>query len=186
MLTRSLILVALSLGAVGCTCQQKMTFRKAWRGHVMKAYNWVLADNEASKYRDREAAAREALRQYRLETSPYVVANRLRAEGFSWHAESLDFTSYPWVTIARKRGDCDDFMLLWEATLKYKDGRTRRVTVTSKDGGGHAMLLWYEGEPPLHLWLLSNLRVLARGSPGDEDDLVRRFYGDRTDCWIDY
>jgi len=182
---RSLLAVLFSLLAVGCTCQQQKPFRKFWRQHIKKTYNWVLADSEAAKYQENETEARAYLRTLRGMDSPYAVANQLQTDGFHWHAESVDFTSYAWVTIARKRGDCDDFMCLWEAVLKYK-GRTKRVSVSSKEDRAHAMLMFYPEGSPTVIYLLSNSRVLGSGRPGDEDRLIRLFYGDKTDCYILY
>lgn len=171
------------LFSVGCSCQTENAFKKIWCGHVKKLYNWVLADNEASKYKDREAAARAYFGELRKLNDPRMVATKLRRDGFHWHKENVDFTSWAWVTIARKRGDCDDFMHLWEELAKGWEGRTKRVSVSSKDGGGHAMLLYYKSTL---LFLFSNLRVLGKGVPGDEEDLIKKFYGDRTRCWIIY
>lgn len=176
-------LMLLPILAVGCTCQMENLFRKAWDQHIQKTYNWVLADTEAAKYREEEDAARGYLQDLREADSLYVVAQRLQEDGFHWHRETTDFTSYPWVTIARKRGDCDDFMLLWESVVKYWDGESKRITVTSTAGGAHAMLFFYKDDL---LFLLSNLRVLGAAKRGDEEDLIKLFYRDRTRCWIIY
>jgi predicted transglutaminase-like cysteine proteinase len=159
-----------------------MAFRKAWRVHVKKTYNWVMADSEAARYKDKEDASRAYLQELR-KLNVHAISTKIRADGFHWKKEVVDFTSYPWVTIARKRGDCDDFMLLWEAALKYKGGRTKRVSVTSKEGGAHAMLLFYTGNT---LYLLSNMYVRGTGQPGEEEKLIRLFYQDKTDCWMLY
>lgn len=145
--------------------------------------NWVQADAEALKYKDEEPAARAYLRDLREMSSVRAISIKLRNDGFHWRRERFDFTNYPWVTIAKRRGDCDDFVALWAAALKYKDGETSKVFVSSKEGGAHAMLLYRAGGT---LYLLSNLDVLAVGRPGEEEELVRTFYGDKTKTIVIY
>jgi hypothetical protein len=175
----SFLLIVLS----GCASVDK-TFRTIHETYTSKLTNWILADNEASKYKDEEDAARAYLRELRAMTGsgPRLIANKLDAAGFHWHAEVLDFTSYPWVTIARKRGDCDDFMLLWESIYKDK-GVTWRVIVGSKSGSGHAMLLYYDSALN-RLYLLSNVGVFREGYLNDWETMVKAFYGDNTSCYI--
>jgi hypothetical protein len=157
-----------------------------WLGHVEKLYNWLPADNEASKYRDRETASRAYLKELREIPSLYDISKKLRADGFRWHKEALDFTSYAWVTIARKRGDCDDFMQLWYDILKYRGGKLKRIYVTSTEGKAHAMLFFYDNKDPTTLYILSNMYVRGKGKPGDEEDLLSKHYGDKTKCFVLY
>ena len=181
---RLVVLLILAMFFAGCTCQQKMAFRKFHKNVTFKLYNWTLADNEMSKYKDKEAEARAYLKALRVLDDPYKIATMLRADGFHWRKENVDFVSWAWVTIARKRGDCDDFMHLWEEILKRK-GKTERVSVTSTGGGGHAMLLFIPNGSTL-LYLLSNVGVRARGLVGDHEKLIRLFYGNKTECFIRY
>lgn len=179
-----MLCVLILLSSVGCTCADKMAFRKFHRTVTLRLYNWVLADNEMSKYKDREAEARAYLGELRAIDSPFTIASKLRHDGFHWHKESVDFVSWAWVTIARKRGDCDDFMNLWEAIFKRK-GKTEKVSVTSKEGGGHAMLL-FTPQGTSTLYILSNSRVLGTDGNGDFERLIRLFYRDKTDCFLRY
>lgn len=176
------VFLPLLLFTVGCSCEIREPFRWLHDSFVQKIYNWVPADIEAAKYLDRETESREYLQMLRGLPTIYLQAEHLVKDGFHWHAENFDFTSYAWVTIARKRGDCDDFMELWREILKVK-GETKRVTVTSGDSA-HAMLFFYDAHG--NLYLLSNLQVLGTGKKGDEDRLVRLHYGDKTRCWIAY
>lgn len=180
---KHITLLCLLLFLLGCTCQQKAPFRKIWKKHISKTYNWIFADNEAAKYKKQEQEARAYLHQLRQEQDVYAISARLILEGFHWRKEVVDFTSYPWVTIARKRGDCDDFMVLWEAILKSSNGYTERLSVSSTDGRGHAMLLYFCKEK---VYLLSNLVVLGRGKKEEIPTLIRRHYGSKTACWIRY
>ena len=179
------IVLLLALFAVGCTCETKEPFMKFHRQVMKKTYNWVLADNEASKYKDQEADARAYLKTLRETPNIYNVSQKMVTDGFKWHKEAVDFISYPWVTIARKRGDCDDFMALWEAVFKYKGGKTERVSVTSTEGKGHAMLLFFPPSSNI-FYLLSNAKVLTQMAKGKEEEAIRLFYGDKTDCFIRY
>jgi hypothetical protein len=147
-----------------------------------RLYNWVLADAEAAKYKDEKPQARKYLQDLRALKTLYEVAFTIQKDGFHWKKENFDFTSYPWVTIARRRGDCDDFRELWRSALKGK-GRTRRVFVNSTEGRAHAMLLFEGGDK---LYLLSNTRVRGVGEPGGGEKLARLFYGDKTQCVVIY
>jgi len=184
-MNRAVILVLLMSISGGCTCTQKEVFMKVHRKYVKKLTNWVLADNEAKKYADEKVAARNYLADLRKIDNPSLISKKLVADGFRWHAENADFVSYPWVTIARKRGDCDDFMELWGSILKGT-GKIERVTVTRKNSSSaHAMLLYRRYENDI-LYILSNLRVLGSTTTDDWESLVRLFYGNQTDCYIKY
>jgi len=165
----------------GCLSVEKIS-TTLWSKHLEKTTNWAQADAEALKYKAEEAEARLYLQELRDLPSLDAVSIKLVCDGFHWRREFLDFTNYPWVTIAKRRGDCDDFMMLWAAVLKYKTGEIRKVFVAS-DTGAHAMLLYESG---FELYLLSNLKIFARGAPGDDDKLVRQFYGDKTRMVIIY
>jgi len=173
------LILVLALG--GCLSVESFS-TKLWSKHLDKTTNWVQADAEALKYKAEEAAARLYLQELRDLPSLDAVSIKLVYDGFHWRRELLDFTNYPWVTIAKRRGDCDDFMMLWAAILKYKTGEIRKVFVAS-DTGAHAMLLYESG---FELYLLSNLKIFARGAPGDDDKLVRQFYGDKTRLVVIY
>jgi predicted transglutaminase-like cysteine proteinase len=166
-----------------CSCSAVETFAtKAWVTHLGKMTNWVQADAEALKYKDEEPQARAYLANLRALSSVRAVSIKMRDDGFHWRREALDFISYPWVTIARKRGDCDDFVALWESVLKYKEGETKKVYVSSPENA-HAMLLYRTGRT---LYLLSNLDVWAVGDPGEEEELARAYYGDKTKTVVIY
>lgn len=149
-----------------------------------KLVNYVMANNEASKYKDEELASRDYLTELSKLDTVYRVASRLKVDGFSWHKEVVDFVSIPWVTVARKRGDCDDFMALWEEILKGL-GVTKKVSVRSKDGRGHAMLL-FNPTGSKTWYILSNTRVLGADALADTHRLIRLHYGENTDCFITY
>ena len=169
----------------GClTCKQKEPFLRAHLTFIEKTYNWVQADVEAAKYRGEEDAARAYLKSLREVVTIPEVEVKLKADGFHWKREKLDFTSYPWVTIARRRGDCDDFMALWEAVVKYR-GKTKRVFVSSVSGSAHAMLLFYP-KGTTFVYLFSNTGILGMGGVGSEEQLVRLFYKEKTSCFILY
>jgi len=180
-LFRKMLCLILVLALGGCLSVEKLS-TKLWSKHLEKTTNWVQADAEALKYKAEEAEARLYLQELRDLPSLDAVSIKIVDDGFHWRRELLDFTNYPWVTIAKRRGDCDDFMMLWAAVLKYKAGNIKKVFVSS-DTSAHAMLLYDTG---VDLYLLSNLRVFARGLPGDDNKLVRQFYGDKTRMVIIY
>jgi len=170
--------------ASGCATTKEQ-YAKLWFRDLERLYNWVQADNEARKYKEEESQARKYLEDVRAIPDPYAIASKLRGDGFHWAEERFDFVSYPWVTIARRRGDCDDFMELWKAIFKWR-GKTERVFVASTGGTAHAMLLFTDTSAPPVLYLLSNVNVLGRGRPGEEEQLIRLFYRERTEYFVRY
>lgn len=180
---RLLLILLLLLSSVGC-CATEKAFRLAHEKFTRKLTNWIPADNEASKYKDKEEASRAYLQELRRAPTVYHVSTKIRADGFHWHKEAVDFVSYPWVTIARKRGDCDDFMALWAAALKYA-GKTERVTVSSTGGGAHAMLLYVPTGSEM-MYILSNTVVLGSSPVADWRKLVKLFYREKTKCYLKY
>jgi predicted transglutaminase-like cysteine proteinase len=181
---RFLFLFCLLLSFIGgcCTSTLNDPCNYLWKKQVKKLYNWIPADAEALKYAEEEPAARKYLQDLRAIPNIYAVSSKLLTDGFYWHSENVDFVAYPWVTIAGKRGDCDDFMALWESVLKYQ-GQTQKVHVESTEGGAHAMLLFWKSGVA---YILSNLNVLGTGSPGTEESLIRLFYKDKTKCFVRY
>jgi hypothetical protein len=174
-------LAILPLLFTGCITTDEFT--KMWLKHVEKSYNWIQADNEAMKYKDGEEEARKYLQDLRTMTDPYAISQKIVKDGFDWRAEVIDFTNYPWVTIAKKRGDCDDFAALWDATFKYR-GKTERVYVAKRDhSSAHAMILYNDG---VKLYILSNQYVLSVGGPDDGDKLIKLFYKEETGQFIRY
>lgn len=166
------------LSAFGCCGVDG--FQKLYFERMEKLHNWVRADVEALKYKDKEPEARLYLQELRT-LGPHDVSNKLKRDGFHWRSEIGDFTNYPWVTIAGRRGDCDDFMVLWESILKDR-GKTERVFVAGP-ASAHAMLLFTKDGMVL---LLSNMDVFATGKPGEEDKMIRMFYGAGTVNFIRY
>jgi len=169
---------------VGCSGSVDSSMQKVWDRHIQKTCNWVQADSEAKKYADRENAARETLRFLQETRSPFVVAMFLNLWGFHWCSEKVDFTSYPWVTVARRRGDCDDFQALWLAVVSEWGGETKPGILQTCSGKMHAFLLWYE--TPSKVYLFSNQNLLGCGISGEEDVMLRAVYGDDTYGWFTY
>lgn len=165
----------------GCSTVTESATR-VWLRHLDKIGNWVQADAEALKYKAEEEAARAYLKELREIEDLNKISAKLVADGFHWRREAVDFTNYAWVTIAKRRGDCDDFAILWESVLKYR-GKTERVFVSCLNGSAHAMLLFFEGDV---YYLLSNLKVFSIGPVGKEEEAIRRFYGDDTGTIVRY
>lgn len=179
------LLISLLLFSMGCTCTQTKPFMKFHQAITKKLVNYVMANNEASKYEDEKEDSLALLRGFTALGDVFKISAKIRLDGFTWHKENVDFVSFPWVTVARKRGDCDDFMALWENVLESL-GVTKKVSVRSTAGGGHAMLLFNPKESKTW-YILSNTRVLGADSQGDTHRLIRLFYGkDKTACFIIY
>jgi predicted transglutaminase-like cysteine proteinase len=175
-------ILLLVIYASGCTCPQQF-FMETQTKYVDGLTNWIQADSEASKYGDVESSARLYLQE--LRNMPFInIPAKLVADGFHWRAEAWDYTSYAWVTIAKRRGDCDDFREVWREALRYR-GETWRVTVASTDLSAHAMLLFKPAGSNI-LYIMSNLNILGSRADDNWEALVRLFYGDKTGCYIRY
>lgn len=89
----------------------------------------------------------------------------------------LDRWSFPWVTVAKKKGDCEDFMLLAQAILKKKFTCHQCLVYGKRDGKkrGHAVLLVKESGK----WVL--MSNYSRYIWFDTmEDAARKYYGDDT------
>ena len=178
------LFILLLLSSIGCNSVDTRPFMRFHQQVTKRLVNYVMANNEAGKYKDEEASSRAYLLELSKLDTAYRVAAKLKADGFSWHKEAVDFVSIPWVTVARKRGDCDDFMALWEAILKDL-GDTKKVSVRSKDGRGHAMLL-FNPTGGTTWYILSNTTVRGVDALADTHRLIRLHYGENTDRFIIY
>ena len=69
------ILLLCLLGVLcGCTTgSYKAGWAKNNRIYLKRLYNWVLADNEAAKYKDQEDLARKQLQTLREITNVYLI-----------------------------------------------------------------------------------------------------------------
>jgi len=176
---RLLCVIFVCLNLLGCSTARAFQLR-----YTDRALNWISADSEYHRYKHGQVEAYEELRHLRLLTSLEAMASRIVELGITYTPEDVDFMSYAWVTLIKKTGDCDDFQELWREILNGK-GKTVRVCVYAKPDKVHAALLFYPRETDL-LYLLSNNRIWGKGVVGEEDRLIRSFYGECTENWYKY
>jgi hypothetical protein len=151
-----------------------MSFTHWWKETI---WNPVIANIE-SAFWGRTKAGDALFSELRAKAPEvYTISGMLNAKGFQWSGDplggSLDYRSFPRVTCARKRGDCDDYMALWEELLRGY-GQCWYMHTFSKDSG-HAMCVF---ETNGMFYLLSNLSVYATAL--SRDVLDKRFFGTNT------
>lgn len=167
-----------------CSGPTDPVLQRAWDQHLQRAWNWAQADVEACKYKAEEAEAAQQLQLLRGMYSPFLASAYLRMQGFHCRSEYVDFVSYPWVTLARRRGDCEDYQVLWEEIVSAWGGYSARGLTQNYNGKNHAFLVWYETDTKFYLF--SNYALYGWGDKGKEDALVRSMYGDETYGWFWY
>jgi hypothetical protein len=155
-----------------------------WNVYLERLWNWIPAGIQGLTYhRKKRKEAKRYIEQIRT-FMPSVghIASILVSDGFMWTSDPmggvLDFHQYPWVTVARRKGDCDDFAELWHTIVKgFKGAKAERVVTASKGWGFHKMcILTLNGK----CYLLSNTSVAHVVSEDDKDKLLNLFYGDDT------
>lgn len=128
---------------------------------VVPAWNFVLSNIEAVFYlRKRSAAKIKLTGLMNTITSITGLARWYEGVNFIWRADLpiLDFSSKPWVSVARNKGDCDDMMMVARAILATKCDECRRAYLYATDGRSHAILCLRKGT----LWyVMSNQRDIG-------------------------
>jgi len=152
-----------------------MSFTHWWKENI---WNPIIANIESALWgRTKEGDALfSRLRAKAPEV--YTIAGMLQANGFVWSSDpmggSLDYHSFPRVTCARKRGDCDDYAFLWEELLRgYGECW---IMYTYGKNGGHAMCVFKGTEGPFYL--LSNLGVYSTAQRREAFD--KSIFGSET------
>ncbi len=106
--------------------------------------------------------------------------------GFAWKGDplggALDYASRPWVSFARKSGDCDDMAALAEQVLKGKYPEVRRAQTNVSIRKGHVIVVMRDNEDKW--WMMSNQN--CKGSFPDAETAIRSYYGDRTSFFYVY
>ena len=151
-----------------------MSFTHWWKENI---WNPIIANIESAFWgRTKEG---DALFSELRAKAPdvYGIAGMLNTKGFQWSSDplggSIDYHSFPRVTCARKRGDCDDYAFLWEELLRGH-GECWIMYTYSKTRG-HAMCVFHQGTA---FYLLSNLSIYATAYSRDKFDNL--MYGPET------
>lgn len=112
-------------------------------------------------------------------TSASPLAQWYHAKSFRWREDLfgglLDFSSKPWVSVARNCGDCDDMMLIAEHVLQGKFDENHRCYVYASDGRSHAIYLVRAGM----VWFVMSNQNLE-GSFQSREAAVEHTFGEMT------
>jgi hypothetical protein len=152
-----------------------MSFAEWWKERI---WNPIIANIESAFWgRTKEG---DALFIELRSKAPdiYAIAGMFHSKGFSWSSDpmggSLDYHSFPRVTCARRKEDCDGYAFLWEELLRgYGE---RWIMYTFKKGSGHAMCVFKSDMGTYYL--LSNTSVYAAAANREAFDKL--FYGAET------
>lgn len=106
---------------------------------------------------------------------------------YKYISDKVDLSSYPWVVVARKGGDCDDFMSLSLEILSSKC-ECIPTLVYAKDGRGHAILIVKQNGTSQYT-ALSNQERFTEKYGGIKyfnsiEDAANYTYGDQTRNFI--
>jgi len=156
-------------------------FNRLWCAYLECIWNWLPANIQALKYRKQKKEALEFLERLKKLAPNYSAISRLLVdERFQWDQDPLggllDFHQKPWVTCARKAGDCEDFAYLWAEILVDLD-KTEKLVSVSKKLKGHMMCIHLTGDM---CYLLSNLREIKHVHTELKTTLETEFYREDT------
>lgn len=104
------------------------------------------------------------------------LGNWYRDKKIVYINDGIDFTQLPWVTVARRGGDCDDFTALAYKILKDKHYCIKMVC-SSKAGSQHIALVVRESDQGY--MLMSNDK--AHGPFPDKETAALYSYAGNTD-----
>lgn len=152
-----------------------MSFLHWWQE---KVWNPIIANIESALWGRTKEGDALFLELRSKAPDVYAIAGMLNAKGFVWSSDplggSLDYHSFPRVSCARRKCDCDDFAFLWEELLRGH-GECWIVYTYSKTSG-HAMCAFKSALGPYYL--LSNTSVYAAASSKEVFDKL--FFGPET------
>lgn len=150
---------------------------------ALPVWNFVLSNIYALWYiRDRRSAVRR-LRDLRetVDGNPAELACWYSVVGFRWVADywngMLDFSQKPWVSVAKRTGDCDDMMTLAYYVLRRSHYRLHKGYTYSNDGCGHALLVLVDKASGA-VSVMDNMRFV--GVFDSIDDAMTSYYGVNT------
>ncbi len=151
-------------------------FFRCWR----PICNFILSSLEAPFWWSKRKDAQEVLKALRVEGTPKTLLQWYQEVEFKWRQDPLkgflDFSSKPWVSIARHAGDCDDMMVIAESVLKGRYSEVGyKASIKRDDGRGHAIYVVLSDDN----WRVFSNTVSVSGFTSLADAL-KWFYGDRT------
>ena len=147
---------------------------------LLPIWNFVWSNLEAFCHLRKRGSAVKILRALDVSADSAALLEKWYNEReFVWRKDPLrgllDYSSTPWVSVARNAGDCDDMMLMAEHVLKSKYDEGHRCYIYASDGRSHAIYLlridktWF---------VMSNQHFM--GSFQTMGLAIRRFFQDKT------
>lgn len=128
-------------------------------------------------------------REIRMGLKIYTVkqlCEYLEQNDFRWESDplygSVDYESYPEITLAKKKGDCDDYSRLAVELLQDNYQKVWKLYCFGKLFDGHAVALFYNQNG----WkVLSNTEFfdLGKDSTNIAERAAKLFYGDRLSSY---
>lgn len=131
-----------------------------------------------SKLKYRKRAKKELKEAKERIKTTIDLAAWYKETGIYYKRDKLDCGSYPWVTVAKGCGDCEDFMLLSYAIMKDKAKCYKAFCYGRTDKGkiaGHAILVVKENDE----WVLMSNQYRRTGFTS-RDDAAKHHFADKT------
>ena len=147
---------------------------------LLPIWNFVWSNLEAMCRLRKRATSVNAAKALRRDALSAVLLGKWYIDkNFTWEQDPLsgflDFSSKPWVSIARNRGDCDDMMVFSEYVLKNEYDEGHKGFIYASDGRSHAVYLFRSGE---EWFMMSNQFV--QGPFSSRDDAIKITFGEKT------
>ena len=116
--------------------------RTVFSAYIRKPWDWVANVVVSLGYLKKRKQAKREIEEARrtINTYPDLTA-WYRAEKFVYRSESVDVTYRPWITVARRHGDCEDYAELAAEILDGKYKGMLRGACEAKGGICHAFLV---------------------------------------------
>lgn len=162
-----------------------MTFsiwiRTVFSAHLRKPWDWAANTIVSLWYLKKRKQAKREIEEAKRTINTYSdLTAWYRAEKFVYRSESVDVTYRPWITVARRYGDCEDYAELAAEILGGKYKGMLRGACQAKGGICHAFLVI----PIDNQWaVLSN--TVYSGSYDTKEEAAQCFYHkDTTHVWF--
>ena len=147
-----------------------------WYRYCFPIWNWLPSYIQSFKYDQKHG--RSVLAYLRdLAPDATAISSQMAGHDFEWTEDpwggKLNFHQKPWVTCARRKGDCDDWAHLWAAIFKYHADRIEFLHTQKNGGGAHLMCVVTMGR---HCYLFSNIQFAKKVPVDQKEDLKTAFY----------
>lgn len=153
-----------------------------WFRVLFRLFSFVVSTIEAMWWWRAGRPGRVELRSMSEMHSVRQLVAWYERVGFAWTSDPwggiLDYWSRPWVTVVKRRGDCDDMATLAYHIFRGKFPVVRRYITYSRTGEGHVVLMIMDD---VANWVcVSNTKAYP---VIDLEAGVRSTYGDDTVFW---